>query len=101
MTVVFLNFSDRANLHLSERSSSRAVHVFLALSLDEYSPHSGLFFVWFSNEIGCEAVQVINDNMHYSDYISPLVKHISSECKALLINLDNTKFSLPQYNYKT
>ena len=39
MTVVFLNFSDGANLHRSVRFSSRAVRVFPALSLDARGPH--------------------------------------------------------------
>ena len=39
--------------------SSRAVLVFPALSLDAYGLHTGLFFLWFSNEISRGAERLI------------------------------------------
>ena len=39
--------------------SSRAVLVFPALSLDAYGLHTGLFFIWFSNEIAHGAERLI------------------------------------------
>ena len=39
--------------------SSRAVLVFPALSLDAYGLHTGLFFLWFSNEIARGAERLI------------------------------------------
>ena len=50
-SVIFLNFSEEANLRRSVRLSSRAVRVFPPPITWPIRPSYGSYFIWFSNDI--------------------------------------------------